>query len=85
MCASGIEYKNIKNEKGTAVSFAGLVLDTGNMVIRLPDKKLQKARKVTSEACNSRSLSLLDIQKLTGYLNFISPVVPLGRTFLHRL
>jgi len=55
------------------------------MVIRLPNNKLQKARKVISGACNSRSLSLLDIQKLTGYLNFVSTVVPLGRSFLRRL
>ena len=67
------------------VSFAGLVLDTGNLVIRLPNKKLQNAPRVISEACNSRSLSLLDIQKLTGYLNFVSTVVPLGRSFHRRL
>ena len=67
------------------MSFARLVLDTGNMVIRLPNKKLQKAGEVISEAGNSQSLSLLDIQKLTGYLNLVSTVVPLGRTFLRRL
>jgi len=69
------------------VSFAGLVLDTGNMVIRHPDEKLQKAlaRKVISEACNIQSLWLLDIHTLTEYLNFVSTVVSLGRTFLRRL
>jgi len=67
------------------VSFAGLVLDTGHLVIRLPAKKLQKACKVISEACDSRSLSLLDIQLLTRYLNFVSTVVPLGRTLFLRL
>jgi len=67
------------------VSFAGLVLDTGNMVIRLPDNKLQKAHKVISKACNRGALSLHDIQQLTGYLNFVPTVVPLGRTFLNRL
>ena len=54
------------------------------MVFRLPDNTRQKARKVISEACNSPSLSLLDIQELTGYLNFVSTVVPLGRRFLRR-
>jgi len=81
----GLSIKTSKNEEGTTVSFTGLVLDTGNIVTRLPDKKLQKAHKVISEAGNSRSLLLLDIPKLTGYLNFISSVVPLGRTFLRRL
>ena len=86
LCAQlGLSIKTLKNEEGTAVSFAGLVLDTGNMVIRLPDKKRQKAQKIISEARNSQSLSLLDIQKITGYLNFVSTVVPLGRTFLRHL
>jgi len=86
LCAQvALSIKTSKNEEGTAVSFAGLVLDTGNMVIQLPHKKLQKARKFSSETYNSRSLSLLDIQKLTQYPNFVSTVVPLGRTFPLRL
>lgn len=31
------------------------------------------------------SISLLELQKITGYLAFASTVVPLGRTFLRRL
>ena len=81
----GLSIKTSKNEEGTAVSFAGLVLDTGKMVIRLPDKKRQKPQKMISEARHSRSLSLLDIQKITGYLNFVFTVLPLGRAFLRRL
>lgn len=54
LCAQvGLSIKTSKNEEGTAVSFAGLVLDTGNMVIRLPDKKRQKAQKIIHEARNS--------------------------------
>ena len=67
------------------MSFAGLVLDTGKMVIQLPDKKRQKAQKIISEAHHSRSVSLFDIQKITGYLNFVSTIVPPGRTFLRRI
>ena len=32
-----------------------------------------------------RAASLIELQQITGYLNFISTVVPLGRTFLRRL
>jgi len=32
-----------------------------------------------------KSLSLLELQKVRGFLNFVSTVVPLGRTFLRRL
>ena len=86
LCAQvGLSIKTSKNEEGPALSFAGLVLDTGKIVIGLPDKKRQKAQKIISETGHIRSLSLLDIQKITGYLNFVSTVVPLGRTFLRRL
>ena len=55
------------------------------MVIRLPEKKLLKAREIICTTSKRESLSLLEIQKITGYLNFASAVVPLGRTFLRRL
>ena len=55
------------------------------MVIRLPPKNLHNARTLVEKATTSRLLSLLEIQQLTGYLNFVSQVVPLGRTFLRGL
>ena len=81
----GLSIKVAKNEEGTTVSFAGIEFETSTMVIRLPPKKLHKARTLVQKATTSRSLSLLEIQQLTGYLNFVSKVVPLGRTFLRRL
>jgi len=35
-----------------------------------------------SATIKQKSLSLLELQKITGYLKFVSAVVPLGRTFL---
>jgi len=55
------------------------------MVIRLRTKKLCKARAIAPAAANQNSHSLLELQALTGYLNFASIVTPLGRTFLRRL
>ena len=55
------------------------------MVIRLPEKKLLKAREIISTTSKRESLSLLEIQKITGYSNFALMVVSLGRTFLRRL
>ncbi|KAG0635993.1 hypothetical protein HOY80DRAFT_892128, partial [Tuber brumale] len=63
----------------------GIELDTSNMCIRLPVKKLQKARHLVQTMLARKSVSLLDLQKITRYLNFISIVVSLGRTFLPRL
>ena len=67
------------------VSFAGIEFDTKDMLIRLPTKKLLKVRALVNDARKQKSLSLREIQKITGYLNFISTVTPLGRTFLRRL
>lgn len=55
------------------------------MVIQLPVKKLEKARGLVKNALARKSLTLLELQKLTGYLNFVSTVTPPGRTFLRRL
>jgi len=55
------------------------------MVIRLPLKKVETSRGLVQPAIAKKSLSLLELQRITGYLNFVSIVVPLGRTFLRRL
>lgn len=81
----GLSIKESKNEEGTVASFGGIELDTAEMVIRLPEKNLLKARQIIKHAIAQKSVSLLDLQKLTGYFNCVSTVVPLGRTFLRRL
>lgn len=55
------------------------------MLIRLPTKKHLKAWALVNDARKQRSLSLREIQMITGYLNFVTTVTPLGRTFLRRL
>ena len=81
----GLTIKLSKNEERTVVSFAGIEFDTQRMAIRLPEKKLHKARTMIEQAAKRKSLSLLEIQNIIGYLNFVSTVIPLGRTFLRRL
>ena len=81
----GLRIKESKNEEGTIASFGGIEIDTENMVLRLLEKKLLKAQYLVNTAIERTSPSLLELQKITGYLNFVSTVVPLGRIFLHRL
>ena len=81
----GLSIKEAKNEEGKVASFGGVELDTKAMVVRLPMKKLEKARWIVHTAAQMSSLSLHDLQRITGYLNFVAIVVPLGRTFLRRL
>lgn len=80
-----LAIKTSKNEQGRVTSFAGVALDSRNMLIQLPVKKLEKARCLVKNALARKSLTLLELQKLTGYLNFVSTVTPLGGTFLRRL
>ena len=81
----GLSIKESKNEEGTVVSFAGIELDTRQMVIRLPTKKLLNAPSMIQCTMERTSVLLLELQRITGYLNFVSTVVPLGQTFLRRL
>ena len=55
------------------------------MIIQLPEEKLAKARTMIENIRKRRSASFLDLQKISGYLNFLSTAVPLGRTFLRHL
>ena len=81
----GLSIKQAKSEEGMVVSFGGIELDTKNMAIRLPISKLAKARMIVESAVSLTSVSLLDLQRITGYLNFVTVVVTLGRAFLRRL
>ena len=82
---TGFSIKEPKNEEGPVASFAGFELDTQVMVIQLPAKKLMKASHIIQNAKTLRYLSLLELQQITEYLNFITTVILLGRTSLHRL
>jgi len=81
----GLSVKESKSEEGVRACFGGVEFDTARMVIRLPASKILKARNIVQELVDRKSVSLHDLQRITGYLNFISVVIPLGRTFLRRL
>lgn len=81
----GLKVKTEKNEQGRLVSFGGVLVDTEKMVVRLPPEKRTKGLYLISQHESAESISLFDLQQLTGFLNFITIVVPLGRAFLRRL
>ena len=86
VCAEvGLAIKEAKKEQGSIASFAGIEIDTRSMVVRLPEKKLQKARSLVQGAIARKSATLFYLQQITEYLNCVSTVVPVGRTFLGRL
>lgn len=76
---------NKTKEQGTSVVVFGIEIDTVNSIARLPQEKLHKVRNATSAALASKSISLLDICSLIGYLSFCAKAVWLGRVFMRKL
>ena len=100
MCDSQVEvFLNICNKICFPVSiektfwatqlltFLGLLIDTINQSIGIPLDKLQKAMDLIQYVLDKRNkkITLLQLQKLTGFLNFLCKCVVPGRTFLRRL
>ena len=69
----------------TTLAFAGIQLDTALMEARLPQEKLAKCRDLLSTFLRRCTVTLQEIQSLTGLLNFAYTVVVQGRAFLRRL
>lgn len=75
-----------KDGQGTTLECLGIEIDTIAMEARLPDRKKDKAITLIRRALGAeKGITLEECEKLTGFLNFCSEVVPLGRTFLRRL
>ena len=81
----GLAIKEVKNEQGSITSFAGMEINTRSMVMRLPEKKVQKPKSLLRGAIGQKWATVVELQQITGYLNFVSTVVPQGWTFLRRL
>ena len=81
----GLQIKLEKNASGTVVDFLGLTIDTIKMEARLPAEKKERGLDLITKLASQKSCTLLDLQRVTGLLNFLSKVVPLGRTFCRRL
>ena len=71
----------------TNLTFLGLLIDTVNQLICIPTEKIDKAKDLISRTLNKRSkkITLQDLQKLTGFLNFLCKAVVPGRAFTRRM
>ena len=72
----GLSIEESKKEEGMVASFAGVEFDISQMVMRLPAKKLLKGQSITQRTAEKKLVSLLELQKMAGYLNFVATVVP---------
>ena len=69
----------------TSLTFLDMLLDTINQVIGLPVDKVVKALELVRSFLSKKKATVLEFQKLCGYLNFICRAVVPGRVFLRRL
>ncbi len=69
----------------TVLTFLGIEMDTTEMVLRLPDQKLQELKQLVASWIGKRSCIKRDLQSLVGKLQHACKVVVPGRTFLRRM
>ena len=81
----GIPRQDAKDVEGTVVLVFGLEVDTNNFIVRVPPDKVARAEQATSFALEQPSLTLKEVQSLTGFLSFCAQAVQLGWIFMRRL
>ena len=71
----------------TWLVFLGLLIDTVNQLICIPADKIDRALDMIEYFLNKRNqkVTVLQIQKLAGFLNFVCKAVVPGRAFVRRL
>jgi len=78
-----------KNEKAfinqTNGKVLGIIFDSKNLTWELPDDKKKKCLRLIHDAINSENISLLNMQKLMGNLNFVSLMCPFLNGFKYPL
>ena len=65
--------------------FAGIELDTNDLEAHLPEDKLTKCKHAVRGMLDRKSVTLRELQRIIGQLNFACMVVVPGRAFLRRL
>ena len=67
------------------ITFLGLLINTKDQCIGIPTEKLERAKKMVSKLLDQKKTTLHEMQRLTGFLNFLCKAILPGRAFLCRL
>ena len=74
---------------GPMIEFLGMVLNFMHQLLQIPDKKKAKCLLLLSEMIDKyharEKVTVCQVQRLVGHLNFISQALPAGRPFLASL
>ena len=65
--------------------FLGMLIDTANQRVSVPVDKLTKGRMLIDSVINKKKLTLKQLQKICGFLNFLGRGIVPGRAFTRRL
>ena len=67
----------------TCLVFLGLLIDTVKQIILLPREKIQFGQELLNDTLNrkSRKVTVHDLQKIAGFLNFLGKAIVPGRAF----
>ena len=71
----------------TQLVFLGMLIDTVKQIVMIPCEKVYKAHNLIDAVLNnpSKKLTLKQLQRICGYLNFIGKCIIPGRAFTRRL
>ena len=77
----------------TLITFLGFLIDSINCIIAVPLEKIMTAKnmiefvlqKTVNKPKRKQNIMVLQLQKICGFLNFLSQAVVLGRAFTRRL
>ena len=71
----------------TKLAFLGLVIDTLRQIIAIPTDKIERAKQQIDKILlkKNRKIKLKELEKLTGFLNFLCKAIVPGRAFTRRL
>jgi hypothetical protein len=69
----------------TRLEFLGLILDSENMVIELPEDKLHRYREMIDQCRSSDRITLKDLDQLVGVLVYSAMVIQHGKSFYYHL
>ena len=81
-----VPIANEKRQGPTCVmEYLGLTIDTREMTVKIPDKKMKELLVLIREVAFSKKVTLNKLQSLCGVLAFCTRAIPAGRAFSRRL
>ena len=82
----GIKIVVEKTEWGTTkIVFLGILLDGDNLILTIPEDKRLRAINMLELVINKKKATLKELQRLAGYLNFLTRAIFPGRMFTRRM